>query len=80
MTQYVGLDDYFASAAEQLGLDSLTVLRLSRVDLAESAMNAPRAESTGVKFYPTLPAKVAVLLSPWCAITRCPTATSGRRC
>lgn len=63
MTRYVDLDEYFAVAAEQLGLDTLTVLRLSRVDLAESAINSPRAEFASVEFYPTLPAKVAVLLS-----------------
>ena len=47
MTQYIGLDEYFAIAAEQLSLDTVTLLRLSRVNLADSAVNAPRAEFAG---------------------------------
>lgn len=48
MTQWVDLDDYFAIAAEQLGLDTLTVLRLSRVDLADSAvtLRAPSSQAS----------------------------------
>jgi len=63
VTVPLGLDEYFAIAAEQLGVDSATVLLVSRVDLAESAINAPHAEFGGVEFYPQMATKVAVLIS-----------------
>ncbi len=40
---YVDLVDYVAIAAEVTGLDAETVLRVAKLDLADSALHAPAA-------------------------------------
>jgi hypothetical protein len=40
---YVELADYLAIAAEITGLDTNTLIRVTKVDLAESALHAPAA-------------------------------------
>lgn len=60
---YPELEDYVALATLVLGVDVDAVLRAARLDLAESALHAPRAEFEGVEFYPAFEQKVAVLLS-----------------
>jgi hypothetical protein len=40
---YVELADYLAIAAEITGLDTPTLIRVTKVDLAESALHAPAA-------------------------------------
>lgn len=56
------LDDYADIAAFLLGTDASTVLRLPRIDLAESALHAPFAEFGGVAAYPNAVGQAAVLL------------------
>ena len=41
--RYVELADYLAIAAEITGLDTDTLVRVTKVDLAESALHAPAA-------------------------------------
>ena len=41
--EYVGLVDYLAIAAEVTGLDTDTVARMAKVNLADSALHAPAA-------------------------------------
>ncbi len=60
---YPELEDYLALASLVLGIDIDTLLRVARLDLAESALHAPRAEFGGVEFYPAFEQKAAVLLS-----------------
>ena len=56
------LDDYIDIAAYLLGADRAAVARLPRLDLAESALNAPFASYGGEEAYTTLVAQAAVLL------------------
>ena len=59
---YVGLVDYVAIAVEVTGLDSATVSRAAKLDLADSALHAPAAEFGGTEFYPDFVDKAAVLV------------------
>lgn len=56
------LEDYIDIAACLLGADRAAVARLPRLDLAESALNAPFASFGGEDAYPTLVEQAAVLL------------------
>lgn len=49
---YVDLVDYVAIAAEITGLDVATVMRVAKLDLADSALHAPSAGFGEVEFYP----------------------------
>jgi death-on-curing protein len=60
--RYVELTDYLAIAAEITGLDANTLIRVTRVDLAESALHAPAAGFGETEFYPDFTDKAAVLL------------------
>ena len=62
MTSYLGLDDFIETAAELLGLPEETVVKMARLDLAESALHAPQSGWGEVEFYPGFPMKAAVLL------------------
>jgi death-on-curing protein len=73
------LDDYADIAAFLLGTDVSTILRLPRIDLAESALHAPFAEFGGVTAYPDVVEQAAVLLIHLAKNHPCPTATSGPR-
>lgn len=60
--RYVDLVDYVAIAAEVTGLDVETVMRVAKLDLADSALHAPAAGFGEVEFYPDFVSKAAVLI------------------
>jgi death-on-curing protein len=60
--RYVELADYLAISAEITGLDTPTLIRVTKVDLAESALHAPAAGFGETEFYPDLIDKAAVLI------------------
>jgi death-on-curing protein len=60
--RYVELADYLAIAAEITGLDTHILTRVTKVDLAESALHAPAAGFGETEFYPDFIDKAAVLL------------------
>lgn len=60
--RYVELADYLAIAAEITGLDTFTLLRVTKVDLAESALHAPAAGFGETEFYTDFIDKAAVLI------------------
>jgi death-on-curing protein len=60
--RYVELADYLAIAAEITGLDTNTLIRVTKVDLAESALHAPAAGFGETEFYPDFIDKAAVLV------------------
>jgi len=59
---YLDLTDYLAIAAEVTGLDLVTLSRVTNLDLADSALHAPRAGWAGEDFYPDFIDKAAVLV------------------
>lgn len=59
--EYLELADYLAIAAEVTGLDTETILRVTNLGLAESALHASAAGSGDVDFYPDFVDKAAVL-------------------
>jgi len=60
--EYVDLVDFIAIAAEVTGLDSETVMRVSRLELADSALHAPAAGFGETEFFPDFVDKAAVLV------------------
>jgi death on curing protein len=60
--RYVELVDYLAIAAEITGLDTNTLIHVTKVDLAESALHAPAAGFGETEFYPDFIDKAAVLV------------------
>jgi death-on-curing protein len=60
--EYVGLADYLAVAVEVTGLDAETVVRVAKVDLADSALHAPAAGFGDTDLYPDFIDKAAVLV------------------
>lgn len=59
---YVDLVDYLAIAAELTGLEPPTLRRVTKIELAESALHAPAAGFGETEFYPDFIDKAAVLL------------------
>ncbi len=62
MTSYLDLDDFVETAAAVLELPEETVVKMARLDLAESALHAPQAGWGELEFYPEFAMKAAVLL------------------
>ncbi len=62
MTRYVTLAEYFWLAEQVTGLAAETLVRQSRVDLADSALHAPQAGFGDAEFYPDVYDKAAVLV------------------
>jgi len=60
-TRYLELGDYLIVAEATLGISAETLARLPRLDLADSALNAPAAGFGGVEAYSEFEVKVAVL-------------------
>ena len=60
--RYVELADYLAISAEITGFDTPTLIRVTKVDLAESALHAPAAGFGETEFYPDFIDKAAVLI------------------
>jgi death-on-curing protein len=62
-TKYLELADYLAIAAEITGLDERTITKVTKLDLADSALHAPAAGFGEVEFYPDFIEKAAVLVT-----------------
>ena len=60
--EYLDLADYIAIAAEVTGLDITTVMKVTNLDLADSALHAPAAGFGDTDFYPDFVDKAAVLV------------------
>jgi death-on-curing protein len=60
--EYLDLADYLAIAAAVTGLELQTVINITNVDLADSALHAPAAGFDEDDFYPDFVDKAAVLL------------------
>ena len=60
--RYIELLDYLAIAAEITGLDTTTLTRVAKIDLAESALHAPAAGFGETEFYSDFIEKAAVLV------------------
>ena len=61
MTRYISLAEFWFLAEQVTGIDAQTLIRASRVDLADSALHAPAAGFGDDDFYPDLYDKAAVL-------------------
>lgn len=59
---YIDLVDYLSISAEVTGLDVKTLIRVTKLDLADSALHAPAAAFGGTDFYPDFVDKAAVLI------------------
>ena len=59
--RYLGLAEAFVIAEAVTGIDAHDLVRVSRSDLLDSALHAPRAGSGNTDFYPSLVEKAAVL-------------------
>jgi death-on-curing protein len=61
VTTYLSLAEFWYLAEHVTGIDAHTLIKASRVDLADSALHAPRAGFDDTDFYPRLLDKAAVL-------------------
>jgi len=61
LTRYITLAEYFWLAEQVTGVDADTLSKVSRIELADSALHAPQASFGGEEFYPDLIDKAAVL-------------------
>lgn len=61
MTRYLGLAEYFWLAEQVTAVDVTTLVKASRVELADSALHAPAAGFGDEDFYPDVFDKAAVL-------------------
>ena len=61
MTRYLGLAESFWLAEQVTGLHTTTLIKASRVELADSALHAPQAGYGDEDFYPDIYDKAAVL-------------------
>lgn len=59
---YLDLADYLAIAVEVTGLDLDTILKVTDLNLADSALHAPAAGFGDTDFYPEFVDKAAVLI------------------
>lgn len=60
--EYLDLADYVAIAAEVTGLDLDTLMKVTNLNLADSALHAPAAGFGDTDFYPDFVDKAAVLV------------------
>ena len=61
MTRYLNLAEFWYLAEHVTGLGAPTLIKASRVDLADSALHAPQAGFGDTDFYPDLVDKASVL-------------------
>ncbi len=61
MTRYLSLAEFWFLAEHVTGIEAPTLIKASRVDLADSALNAPQAGFGDTDFYPDMFDKAAVL-------------------
>jgi len=62
VTRYLSLGEYFWLAEQVTGVGAATLSDVARMELADSALHAPKAEFGGHEFYPELLDKAAVLV------------------
>lgn len=60
--EYIELADYLAIADEITGLGVETLIKVAKLDLADSALHAPAAGFGETEFYPGFTEKAAVLV------------------
>jgi death on curing protein len=60
--EYLDLGDYLEIAAQVTGLDADTVAKVTKLNLADSALHAPAAGFGDTDFYPDFVDKAAVLV------------------
>lgn len=75
--EYLDLADYVAIAASVTGLDVATLMKVTSLGLADSALHAPAASFGDTEFYPDFVDKAAVLIVRLARNHPCRTATSG---
>jgi len=63
LIRYLTLAEFFLLAEEATGVEANTLIALSRIELADSALHAPSAEFAGWEFFPEAHDKAAVLVS-----------------
>ena len=61
MTRYLSLAEFWYLAEGVTGIDAATLIKASRVELADSALHAPQAGFGDTDFYPDIMDKAAVL-------------------
>jgi death on curing protein len=61
VTRYLSLAEFWYLAEHVTGIDAETLIKASRVDLADSALHAPQAGFDDTDFHPDLLDKAAVL-------------------
>lgn len=61
MTRYLSLAEFWFLSEHVTGIDSATLIKASRVDLADSALHAPQAGFDDTDFHPDVYDKAAVL-------------------
>lgn len=61
MTRYISLAEFFWLAEQVTNVDAAVLIKASRVDLADSALQAPQSGFGEDDFYPDLVDKAAVL-------------------
>jgi len=61
VTRYLSLAEFWFLSELVTGIDAATLIRASRVDLADSALHAPQAGFDDTAFYPDVYDKAAVL-------------------
>lgn len=61
MTRYLNLADYLWIAEQVTGVSAQALSKSSRIDLADSALQAPMAGFGSVEFHPDMTDKAAVL-------------------
>lgn len=61
MTRYLSLAEFWFLSEHVTGIDAATLIKASRVDLADSALHAPQAGFDDADFYPDVHDKAAVL-------------------
>ncbi len=62
MTRYISLGEYLWLSEQVTGVNASTLSYTARIELADSALHAPRAGYGGHEFYPDLLDKAAVLV------------------
>jgi death-on-curing protein len=66
MVKYLGLADFLLIAAAVLGVPAEVLAMASRLNLADSALNAPATSFAGVELYPSFHQKAAILCARIC--------------
>jgi death-on-curing protein len=61
LTRYLSLAEYYWLAEQVTGIEAAVLVKASRVELADSALNAPEAGWDDVDFYPDVVDKASVL-------------------